>query len=85
MSTDVIAAIAVALGAGWASGLNTYAAVRTSPMFSIASNASGAISNNSFFRCKFANWGFDNTQYMVFISCTGFAGNVWMETQLEAL
>lgn len=27
MSTDVIAAIAVALGAGWASGLNTYAAV----------------------------------------------------------
>jgi hypothetical protein len=27
MSPDVIAAIAVALGAGWASGLNTYAAV----------------------------------------------------------
>ena len=27
MSTDVIAAIAVALGAGWASGLNAYAAV----------------------------------------------------------
>jgi hypothetical protein len=27
VSTDVIAAIAVALGAGWASGLNTYAAV----------------------------------------------------------
>lgn len=27
MSTDVLAAIAVALGAGWASGLNTYAAV----------------------------------------------------------
>ena len=27
MSTDVVAAIAVALGAGWASGLNTYAAV----------------------------------------------------------
>ena len=27
MSTDVIAAIAIALGAGWASGLNTYAAV----------------------------------------------------------
>ena len=27
MSTDVLAAIAIALGAGWASGLNTYAAV----------------------------------------------------------
>jgi hypothetical protein len=27
MNTDVIAAIAVALGAGWASGLNAYAAV----------------------------------------------------------
>ena len=27
MSTEVLAAIAVALGAGWASGLNTYAAV----------------------------------------------------------
>lgn len=27
MSTDVIAAIAVALGAGWASGLNAYAAI----------------------------------------------------------
>ena len=27
MSTDALAAIAVALGAGWASGLNTYAAV----------------------------------------------------------
>ena len=27
MSTDVLAAIAIALGAGWASGLNTYAAI----------------------------------------------------------
>jgi hypothetical protein len=46
-------------------------AVRSQPMFSIASTIGAGISNNTFFKCKFSNAGQDNTQYMIFIQCTG--------------
>jgi len=67
----------------------TTAPVRSSPMFSIVTAVGAGISNTTWWKCKFSNKGFDATQYMIFISCTGsgaayhFADNIrecWFES-----
>ena len=50
--------------------ITTTNSVRSNPMMSITSANSGAISNNTHFKCKFTNAGFDSTQFMVVYSCT---------------
>jgi hypothetical protein len=51
-------------------------ATRTKPMFSIESSIGAGISNNTFLKCKFSNYGLDNTQFMVYFACTG-AGSAY--------
>jgi hypothetical protein len=55
--------------------ITTTNAVRTQPMVSLASNISAGVSESTWFRCGFTNSGQDNTQYMVFYSCTAPSGN----------
>jgi len=48
--------------------------VRTKPMISISSSIAAAISNCTFFKCKFSNKGCDNTQFMVHFDCSAASG-----------
>jgi hypothetical protein len=48
--------------------------VRTKPMISISSTIPAAVSNCTFFKCKFTNKGCDNTQYMVYFDCSTASG-----------
>jgi hypothetical protein len=48
----------------------TTASVRTSPVISVSSSIAASVSNNTFFKCKWSNQGYDVSQYMVFFSCT---------------
>ena len=54
--------------------VTTTNATRTVPMVTLSSNASGSISNNTFWKCLFNNAGLENTQYMIYIDCTAGAG-----------
>ena len=54
----------------------TTAPVRSSPVISVNSSTGGAISDNTFFRCKFFNNGLDSTQFQVAFACTG-AGSLY--------
>jgi hypothetical protein len=68
--------------------ITTTSAIRTNPMVWIKSSVSGAVSNNTHFKCKFTNAGLDCTQYAVVYECNGtgaayhFADNIrdcWFE------
>jgi hypothetical protein len=48
--------------------------VRSKPMISISTSIPAAISNCTFFKCKFTNKGCDNTQYMVYFDCSAASG-----------
>lgn len=50
--------------------MRSTSATRSRPMISISTNTAAAVSNNTWFKCKFSNDGLDNTQYMVFYTCT---------------
>jgi len=50
--------------------ITTTTAARTVEMVHLSSSASGSVSNNTFWRCKFNNAGLDANQYMAYIDCT---------------
>lgn len=52
----------------------TTAPTRTRPMISISTSIPAAISNCTFFKCKFSNKGCDNTQFMVHFDCSAASG-----------